>query len=333
MPATAVRSDPAESVDVDWALGPGAVSWEVMRNPCVYVIGILREAILLTLHPPVAAAAVDHDRVHEDPELRFRTVARYAYTGTYGTKAEAERVSGFVRRRHTEVTGVEPITGQPYRANSDYELALTHVLLSSSFLSVYEEIHGPLPDARRDQYVLEGKASGALLGIQPEYLPSTFAELEAFLAKARTTWAAGEQARAILKPFASGEYPEGSVLGDLPPLKRRASAWVVRALTDMALITVGPEDRDLLAIDRRPQLRSRAAVKRSLLALAGYLGRPKGRAVFDGFLKPDVAKIMHRAREAELRAGGFEAAAATFVAPDPASLAVATLPDHVENMR
>ena len=238
-PAPAPGADPA-APDPDWALGPGSVSWEVMRNPCVYVVGILREAILLTLHLPFAAAATDHDRVHEDPALRFRTVARYVYSSTYGTKDNAELVAGFVRRRHTEVTGVEPVTGRPYRANSDYELALTHVLLSSSFLAVYEELNGPLPIAERDQYVLESKSYGALLGIDPEYLPSTSDGLEEFLAEARTKWATGFQARAILKPFVSGEYPEGSVIANLPARQRRLASVAAKTLTDMALMTMAP---------------------------------------------------------------------------------------------
>ena len=318
--------------DPDWALGPGSVSWEVMRNPCVYVVGILREAILLTLHLPFAAAATDHDRVHEDPALRFRTVARYVYSSTYGTKDNAELVAGFVRRRHTEVTGVEPVTGRPYRANSDYELALTHVLLSSSFLAVYEELNGRLPRALRDQYVFESKGYGALLGIRPEYLPSTCDGLEEFLADARTKWATGFQARAILEPFVSGEYPEGSVIANLPARRRRLASVAAKALTDMALMTMGPDDRVLLAIDRPAVLRSRTAVRGSLRLLGAYLGREKGRTMFDGFLKPDVAAIMERAREAERAAGGHGAAAARFVPRDPASLEVSELPDHVANM-
>lgn len=330
-PAHTNGSGPAPA-DPDWALGPGSVSWEVMRNPCVYVVGILREAILLTLHLPFAAAATDHDRVHEDPALRFRTVARYVYSSTYGTKANAELVAGFVRRRHTEVTGEEPVTGRPYRANSDYELALTHVLLSSSFLAVYEELNGPLPRAQRDQYVFESKGYGALLGIKPEYLPSTSDGLEEFLAEARTKWATGFQARAILKPFVSGEYPEGSVIANLPARQRKLASVVAKALTDMALMTMGPDDRTLLAIDRPPVLRSRMAVRGSLRLLAGYLGRDKGRRMFDSFLKPDVAKIMDTAREAERAAGGHAAAAAKYVPADPETLAVAELPDHVANM-
>jgi uncharacterized protein (DUF2236 family) len=319
-------------LDTDWALGPGAVSWEVLRNPCVFVVALLREGILLTLHPQFAAAAVDHDRVHEDPVTRYRTIARYAYSAVYGTRADAERVSGYVRRSHARVVGVEPITGLPYQANSDYELALTQVLLSSSWIAAYEAINGGLSDAQRDQFLIEQQTAGALLGIPPAHLPDTMAELEAFLAKARTSWAAGWQAREVLKPFAFGDYPAGSVIGKLPPLRRKAAASAIRALTDITLLTMHPADLELLAIGRHPELRSRAAVRASLRALSAYLGRPRGRDAWERFMKPDVAKIMHRARAAERAAGGHEAAAAAFVPPDPEQF-VATLEDRVENMR
>ncbi|MCW3015413.1 MAG: hypothetical protein JWO02_2505 [Solirubrobacterales bacterium] len=324
-------ADEQRGGDVDWAFGPGAVSWEIMRNPAVFVVGILREAILLTLHLPFAAAATDHDGVHSDPIKRFRTIARYAYSATYGTKADAELVSGYVRRRHTQVVGVEPVSGEPYRANSDYELVLTQALLTSSWIAAYEAINGRLSDRERDQFVVEQQTAGALLGIRPHHLPSTMPELEAFLAKARLTWAAGEQAREVLKPFASGVYPEGSVIGSLPPVQRRAAAWVVRLLTDIATSTMGPEDRALLAIDRRPELRFQVAVRASRRSLARFLGSERGLAIFDRFLKPDVAKIMRRARDAEAAAGGYGIAAASFVPPNPEPFVV-HLEDRVENM-
>jgi hypothetical protein len=91
-------------------------------------------------------------------------------------------------------------------------------------------------------------------------------------------------------------------------------------------------DLELLAIGRRPELRSKAAVRVSLRALAAYLGSPRGIAAWERFMKPDVAKIMHRARAAERAAGGHQTAAARFVPPDPAQF-VATLDDRVKNMR
>jgi uncharacterized protein (DUF2236 family) len=324
----AAQPDP---LDVDWAIGPGSVSWDIFRNPCVFIVGILREAILLTLHLPFAGAATDHDGVHADPVKRFRTIARYAYAGTYGTKADAEHVSGFVRRRHNAIVGTEPVTGAHYQANADYELVLTQILLTSSWVAAYEEINGLMAPERRDQFLAEQKLGGALLGIEPQYLPSTWTELEAFLANARDHWAAGLQARAILKPFASGVYPPGSVIGELPPRRRAAVAFLVRILTDMALNTMRPDERVLLAIDRPLQLRSVRAVRASHRGLSAFLGSARGDAVFQKFLKPDVASIVSRAREAEARAGGPAVAARSFEVTDAAPF-VATLVDHVHNL-
>jgi uncharacterized protein (DUF2236 family) len=331
--ATGVETGPrTDFSDVDWAYGPGAVSWEVLRNPAVFVIALLREGILLTLHPEFAAAAVEHDRVHRDPVSRYRTIARYAYSAVYGTKEDAERVSGFVRRNHTRVVGFEPITRRSYQAHSDYELALTHVLLTSSWIAAYEAISGPLPASDRDQFVYEQKTAGALLGIRPHHLPDTWSEVQTFLDVARARFAAGWQAREVLRPFAFGDYPPGSVIGELSPLRRKAVASAIRALADITLTTMHPDDLELLQINRRPELRARFAVRGSLRALAAYMGSPRGTAAWERFMKPDVAGIVDRARAAERAAGGHRRAAASFVPPDPANF-VADLEDRVENMR
>ncbi|MGC1739187.1 oxygenase MpaB family protein, partial [Mycobacterium sp.] len=70
---------PTAEESVEWALGPGSVTWRVMKDPTVFVIGLLREAMLLTLHPAFAAAAVDHDSFGDDPIGRFQHVAWYTY--------------------------------------------------------------------------------------------------------------------------------------------------------------------------------------------------------------------------------------------------------------
>jgi uncharacterized protein (DUF2236 family) len=334
MNPTATASTPlaSESRQADWALGPGAVSWAVLRNPCVFVIALLREGILLTLHPPFAAAAVDHDRVHQDPVTRYRTVARYAYSTVYGTLEDAERVAGYVRRNHSRVVGIEPITGQPYQAHAAYELALTQVLLSSSWIAAHELISGRLSDAERDQFLIEQKGAAALLGMHPRHLPSTFPELETFLDNARRSWAAGWQARQVLRPFTFGDYPPGSAIGELPPLKRKAAARAIRALSDITFTTIHPADLELLSVPRKPELRSPAAVMASLRALAAFMGSARGVAAWERFMKPDVGAIMDRARAAERAAGGHRLAAARFLPPEPEQF-LTRADEFVDNMR
>lgn len=320
---------PAKAEDTDWALGPGSVSWVVMRDPTVFVVGLLREALLLALHPPFAAAAVDHDSFGDDPVMRFRHVAMYTYGATYGSKEDAARVSAMVRRRHTQIVGVEPLTSIPYRADAEYELALTSAMLTASFMAAYEELNGELSSGRRDQFIQEQRVPAALLGINPEHLPSTYGELVDFIGHARQKFATGLQAREIIEPFANAEYPRGTAIGDLPPLQRRFAMFAARAVSDMAILLMNPEEQSLISINRRPKLGSRAASRRALRALSRFLRSEKGQEQFDNFLKPTTAGIFRTALKVDDAPGG-RTRVATFEVPDASSLVV-ELPDLVSN--
>lgn len=301
---------------IEWALGPGSVTWRVMKDPTVFIVGLLREAMLLTLHPAFAAAAVDHDSFGDDPVMRFKHVAWYTYAATYGTPDDAEHVSGIVRRRHSTIVGVEPLTQLPYRANSEYELALTQAMLSASFLATYELLHGELTSSQRDQFCREQKVPAALLGTNPDHLPSTYGELIDYIAHARNRFATGLQARETLSPFGNGEYPAGTVIGDLRPLFRRPTLFVLRAFADMAMLTMSWEERELISINRRPKLGSRRATHMALRLLSRWFRGDQGRAVFDKFLGEHIAPIYRRGIAADEEPGG-RTRAAEFQVPDP----------------
>ena len=302
--------------DTDWALGPGSVTWTVLKDPAVFIVGLLREALLLALHPPFAAAAVDHDSFSDDPVMRFKRVAIYTYAATYGSKADAERVSAMVRRSHARIVGIEPLTLLPYRADSEYELALTQAMLGASFLAAYEQLRGDLPTAKRDQFVLEQKLPGALIGVNPAHLPSSYGELVDFLGRARMRFATGLQAREIIGPFATKAFPKGTVLGDLPFFRGRSAVWAARAVADMAILTMSSEERELLAISRAPRLGSEVAVRRSLHLLSAYLRSEKGMAAFGDFLGSGTFKLFMRALKADA-APGSRTRVAAFHVPDP----------------
>lgn len=319
----------AASEQVQWALGPGSVTWKVMKDPTVFIIGLLREAMLLTLHPAFAAAAVDHDSFNDDPVGRFKHVAWYTYAATYGTPADAEHVSAIVRRRHVTILGSEPLTGLPYRADSEYELALTQTMLSASFLATYELLHGDLSSTQRDQFYREQKVPAALLGTNPAHLPDTYGQAIDFIAHARNRFATGLQAREILSPFARGEYPRGTVIGDLPPGIRQIAMFVLRAFADMSLTTMSWEERELISINRRPKLGHRLAVNASLRLLSKWFCSPQGQKVFEFFLGEHVAPLFVRAKEADAAPGG-RTRAAQFVVP-PAEPLLVVSPHLIRN--
>ncbi|WP_179272966.1 MULTISPECIES: oxygenase MpaB family protein [unclassified Rhodococcus (in: high G+C Gram-positive bacteria)] len=291
------------------------MTWKVMEDPAVFFIGLLREALLLTLHPDFAAAAVDHDSFADDPMLRFQHVAMYTYGATYGTVEEAARYSAMVNRTHTRIVGMEPMTGNPYQAHAEYELALTQVMLVDSFREAYEALYGELSAVDRDQFVLEQQVPAAMLGVQPDHMPSTFGQMVDFLAHARVKFASGLQARAILEPFASGSYSRGTAIGDLPTHLRLPAMFGLRAMADIAISIMTPEERTLISIGRRPKLGSKTAVKLSYRALSAFVRSTRGTQLFSSFVKPNVAGIIETARIAQ-HAPGARTRAAQFVVPN-----------------
>jgi hypothetical protein len=160
-------------------------------------------------------------------------------------------------------------------------------------------------------------------------MPRTYGQMVDFLAHARVKFAAGLQGREILGPFARGGYPSGTVIGDLPPHQRALAMFVIRAMADMSISTMHPEERQLVAIDRAPKLRSRTAVRASYRLLSAFLRSDRGRRIWADFVKENVAQIMERARAAQAAPGG-RTRAAQFVVPD-ARAALVELPDLVRN--
>ncbi|MGE2713027.1 oxygenase MpaB family protein [Mycolicibacterium litorale] len=313
--STSPSGSVAESEDIEYALGPGSVTWRVLKDPTVFIVGLLREALLLTLHPAFAAAAVDHDSFGDDPVMRFKHVAWYTYAATYGTPKDAEHVSEIVRRRHKTIVGVEPLTQIPYRADAEYELALTQAMLSASFLAAYELLHGELTSAQRDQFFEEQKVPAALLGTHPDHLPATYGQMVDFIAHARNRFATGLQARETLSPFADGDYPTGTAIGDLPLPLRKPAMFVLRTFADMAMLTMSWEERELISINRRPKLGSKRATRAALTLLSRWFRGERGQAVFAKFLGEHIAPIYQRALAVDAAPGG-RIRVAQFKVPD-----------------
>ena len=321
------HSQPELSGD-DWALGPGSITWKMLRDPAVFMVGQMRNSALLVLHPPFAAST-EHDTFVVDPALRFRRVGIYAYSATFGTRADAERLSHMVRTRHHQVVGIEPISRRPYQSNSEYELALTHVVQASSYLAIYEAIYGQLSREDRDQYYQEQKVPSAMLGVNPEHLPSTYDEAELFLTQARKRFAVGAQGRETLSVYDNRPYPKGTVMGDLPYVKSKAVTFFVRAVIDMAFATMCEEDRLLISINRRPKLGSKRAALASLRLLSKFMRSNTGKRYWAGYLQKRAFEIYEHALRVD-DANGHKERESSFTVPD-AKKYYRELPDIKKN--
>ena len=123
----------------DWAIGPGSVTWKVLRDPVVFMVGQIRNSMVLLFHPPFAASS-EHDIFVVDPLLRFRRVGMYAYSATFGKRKDAQKFSHMVRTRHGQVVGTEPITQRPLSITLGIR-ARTHIGDSVNVLSPHLRGH------------------------------------------------------------------------------------------------------------------------------------------------------------------------------------------------
>jgi uncharacterized protein (DUF2236 family) len=182
--------------------GPGSVTWRVHAEPVLFVGG-LRALLLQALHPLAMAGVVDHSRYREDPWGRLRRTADYVGTVTFGSRDDADAAVARVRAVHRRVTGVDQVTGRPYRADDPELLCWVHCCEVDSFLTTARRI-GLLGGADADAYVAEQARVGRLFGVPDRLLPHDAAGLagyfDAVRPELRRTPAALRGARFLLMP-------------------------------------------------------------------------------------------------------------------------------------
>src|ERR1700734_2450647 len=152
--AACVPVDPAD----DGFFGPGSVTWRLHADLSGPVSG-LRSLLLQALHPLAMAGVDQHSQWRDDPGDRFAATSAYLLTITYGDRAAARAAADRVRRVHERVTGIDPVTGQPYAAGDPALLIWVHAALVESDLAATARYGTALSPAEQDQYVAEMTAA------------------------------------------------------------------------------------------------------------------------------------------------------------------------------
>ena len=165
--------------------GPDSVTWRVHGDPSMLLAGF-RALLLQAVHPLVMAGFDANSRFRDDPWGRLQRTGEWVGTVTYGTTADAERAGRAVRAVHARLKpGVEPETGLPYRVDDPALLTWVHNTEVESFLSTYRRCGGRLRRGEGDTYVDEMRASAALVGLDPEHVPRTEAEIAQYYQQVR----------------------------------------------------------------------------------------------------------------------------------------------------
>jgi uncharacterized protein (DUF2236 family) len=173
------------------ALASDSTTWRLHRE-VVLLAGWGRAILLQIAHPMVAQGVADHSGFAAERWARvgrLRRTVEAMLALTFGTAEESAAAAAGINRIHDRVHGRLPeaagefASGAGYSAHDPALLAWVHVTLVDTFLLTYERFVAPLTPAERDRYCLEATVSAPLLGMAPDALPRTAAELSACMGR------------------------------------------------------------------------------------------------------------------------------------------------------
>ncbi len=162
----------------------------ILHREIVLLAGWGRAILLQLAHPLVAQGVADHSGFAADRRgrvTRLRRTLRAMLALTFGTPEEAARTAAGINRIHDRVHGRLPADAGPFGPGVEYSahdpalLTWVHATLTDTFLLTYERFVAPLSSAERDRYCREAGGAAPLLGIPPDALPRSAADLAAYL--------------------------------------------------------------------------------------------------------------------------------------------------------
>ena len=190
----------------------------VMRERAVGLSG-QRALLMQAAHPLAVAGLLAHSDSLEDPYERLARTAQVIDAITFGSRADADRMTARVRAMHRRVRGRLPEAvgiypaGTPYRADDPELLMWILYTLVDSAIVLYTTYVGDLTTPQRKALWEDYKVVGELFGLAPVEMPSTLLQLRAYGAEmiSGDTLHVGDWARRRAKQI---------VLG--PPVPNRA---------------------------------------------------------------------------------------------------------------
>src|SRR5215469_3711229 len=169
----------------DGLFGPGSVTWRLLSEPIMWVAG-LRAMYLQALHPRTMRATWQNTAFAKHGEAwgRFERTVEFVRIRTYGTLAEVEKAGRRVRKIHASLTGVDA-DGSVIRLDEPELLLWVHCGEISSYANIASRCGMRLSPGELDEFVDEQRRSAAVVGLDPDGVPASLAELDAYYERMR----------------------------------------------------------------------------------------------------------------------------------------------------
>ena len=145
-----------------------------------------RSLLMQAAHPLAVAGLLAHSDALEDPYRRLARTAEVINAITFGTRAEADRMTAKVRAMHRRVSGTLPEAvgifpaGTPYRADDPELLMWILYTLVDSATVLYTTYVGELSTLQRMALWADYQVVGELFGLTTAQMPATLPELHAY---------------------------------------------------------------------------------------------------------------------------------------------------------
>ncbi|GAB3290214.1 oxygenase MpaB family protein [Parasphingorhabdus pacifica] len=188
--------------------GPDSITWRIHIDPSMW-IGAFSALALQSLHPHSMWGTYQNSALLKRKEALarlFRT-ADFVSTRTFGSLDEVDRVGHRVRRIHSVLTGTDEDDGSSFRIDEEENLRWVHCAEIYPYLLVARAAGVPLTNTDADTYVNEQRRSAAVVGLDPERVPGSVAELENYFERMRPELRMTESARSGSKMWANTPAP------------------------------------------------------------------------------------------------------------------------------
>lgn len=160
--------------------GPNSVIWQVHASSAGWVGGI-RALLLQALEPRAMAGVSQFSRFSDDVWSRFTSTSEFLMTVSYRPTQEAEVAIEKVRRIHSNVSGIDKVSGRHFSADDPYLLAYVHNCLVDSLLESYCSIKPKLSAEESDQYVRQMSLLARMIGADMDDIPLTAGSVRRWL--------------------------------------------------------------------------------------------------------------------------------------------------------
>lgn len=215
MPGTSEQRQPGglagrtpQAVPGDYGLfGPDSVTWRIMREPIMWVAG-LRALYLQALHPRVMRGTWQNTSFarHGQAWGRFVRTTEFVAVRTYGSTAQVARASRRVRKIHSSLTGTDP-DGNSFRLDEPELLLWVHCGEVSSYADIARRSGIRVSAGELDEFVDEQRRSAGVVGLDPDTVPASLAELDAYYERMRPGLRACPEAKQALRRSYNPDVP------------------------------------------------------------------------------------------------------------------------------